>query len=211
MSLTYHKFRKQLVCHYCGYYLPIPSECPDCGSPDINTRGFGTEKIEDELKPLFPGKRIERMDLDTTQMCIRDRFYAALVCSLSDIPPENVNLKEIVQLLDEKPVVLPQSLELWKWIADYYCCTLGDVFRAALPAGLKLESKSKVTVTESDEEHISVSYTHLDVYKRQGGHCVKLWCCFADDRHLKHFLCLHLFHLLDLSPNFSSRTVLPWT
>ena len=82
------------------------------------------------------------------------KFYAALVCSLSDIPPENVNLKEIVQLLDEKPVVLPQSLELWKWIADYYCCTLGDVFRAALPAGLKLESKSKVTVTESDEEHI---------------------------------------------------------
>lgn len=67
VSLTFHKFRKQLVCHYCGYFLPNPSECPDCGSPDINTRGFGTEKIEDELKPLFPGKRIERMDMDTTR------------------------------------------------------------------------------------------------------------------------------------------------
>jgi primosomal protein N' (replication factor Y) (superfamily II helicase) len=80
------------------------------------------------------------------------KFYAALVLSLSENPPQHVELKEIVQLLDEEPVVLPQNLELWKWMAGYYCCTLGDVFRAALPTGLKLESKSKIIVTGHDEE-----------------------------------------------------------
>jgi primosomal protein N' (replication factor Y) (superfamily II helicase) len=80
------------------------------------------------------------------------KFYAALVLSLSENSPENVELKEIVQLLDEKPVVLPQNLELWKWMAGYYCCSLGDVFRAALPTGLKLESKSKIILTGHQEE-----------------------------------------------------------
>jgi primosomal protein N' (replication factor Y) len=80
------------------------------------------------------------------------KFYAALVLALSETPPQNVELKEVVQLLDEDPVVYPQNLELWKWMADYYCCTLGDVFRAALPSGLKLESKSKILLTEEQEE-----------------------------------------------------------
>ncbi len=80
------------------------------------------------------------------------KYYAALVFSLSDTPPENIELKEIVQLLDDEPVVLPQNLELWKWMSDYYCCTLGDVFRAAIPTGLKLESKSKIILAADDEE-----------------------------------------------------------
>ncbi|HDR50537.1 MAG TPA: primosomal protein N', partial [Mariniphaga anaerophila] len=67
VSLTYHKYKKRLNCHYCGFSIAMPAECPECGSPEIKTRGFGTEKIEDELKPLFPGKHIERMDLDTTR------------------------------------------------------------------------------------------------------------------------------------------------
>jgi primosomal protein N' (replication factor Y) len=67
VSLTYHKYKKRLNCHYCGFSIAMPAECPECGSPEIKSRGFGTEKIEDELKPLFPGKRIERMDLDTTR------------------------------------------------------------------------------------------------------------------------------------------------
>ncbi|NOY96270.1 MAG: primosomal protein N' [Chlorobi bacterium] len=67
VSLTYHKFKKQLTCHYCGFYLKMPENCHDCGSPDIKTRGMGTEKIEDELKQLFPTARIARMDLDSTR------------------------------------------------------------------------------------------------------------------------------------------------
>jgi primosomal protein N' (replication factor Y) (superfamily II helicase) len=67
VSLTYHKIKKMLNCHYCGFSVSMPTVCPACGSPEIQTRGFGTEKIEDELRTLFPGKRIERMDLDTTR------------------------------------------------------------------------------------------------------------------------------------------------
>ncbi len=67
VSLTYHKYKKRLSCHYCGYSQPLPDTCDECGSTEIKTRGFGTEKIEDELKPLFPNARIDRMDLDTTR------------------------------------------------------------------------------------------------------------------------------------------------
>ncbi len=82
------------------------------------------------------------------------KFYAALVVSVSETKPENVGeLKAIHEILDEHPIVLPKNFELWHWIARYYCCTLGDVFRAALPTGLKLESKSKVFPTHSGEEH----------------------------------------------------------
>ncbi|RIH64126.1 primosomal protein N' [Mariniphaga sediminis] len=81
------------------------------------------------------------------------KFYAALVFSLSQSAPQNIETKEIIQLLDEEPVVLHQNFELWKWMASYYCCTLGDIFRAALPPGLKLESKSKIMLTGNEEEH----------------------------------------------------------
>ncbi|MCD6354430.1 MAG: primosomal protein N' [Prolixibacteraceae bacterium] len=82
------------------------------------------------------------------------KFYAALVVALNTKKPENVEVKEIQQLLDEHPVVLPKNLELWNWMAKYYCCTLGDVFRAALPSGLKLESKSKIGLTGAEWEEV---------------------------------------------------------
>ena len=75
------------------------------------------------------------------------KIYAALVVSVTQQKPANIETKEIQQILDEQPVVLPGNLELWKWMAKYYCCTLGDVFRAALPSGLKMESHSKIFVT----------------------------------------------------------------
>lgn len=67
VSLTYHKYKKQLNCHYCGYYIPMPPSCHDCGTPDLKTRGMGTEKIETELKELFPSARVGRMDIDSTR------------------------------------------------------------------------------------------------------------------------------------------------
>lgn len=67
VSLTYHKTGNQLVCHYCGFTTKVPDRCPACHSTDIKTRGFGTEKIEEELQLLFPELRISRMDLDTTR------------------------------------------------------------------------------------------------------------------------------------------------
>ena len=67
VSLTYHRQLNQLTCHYCGATYGVPTECPCCGSTDLRTRGFGTEKIEEQLREVFPEARIARMDLDTTR------------------------------------------------------------------------------------------------------------------------------------------------
>ena len=66
ISLTYHKNMNYLSCHYCGYTMKVPEVCPCCESKDIRGRGYGTEKIEDEIRSIFPEARIARMDLDTT-------------------------------------------------------------------------------------------------------------------------------------------------
>ncbi|MBO5549267.1 MAG: primosomal protein N' [Prevotella sp.] len=67
VSLTYHRQLNQLTCHYCGYTYRVPTECPCCGSTDLRTRGYGTEKIEEQVREAFPEAHIARMDLDTTR------------------------------------------------------------------------------------------------------------------------------------------------
>ena len=67
VSMTYHKKLNQLVCHYCGHTVTTPSTCKACGSPALSTQGFGTEKIEEEIKLMFPDAKVSRMDLDTTR------------------------------------------------------------------------------------------------------------------------------------------------
>ena len=67
VSLTFHKGLNQLTCHYCGYTYQVPRVCPACEGTDLRHRGFGTEKIEDDIKALFPEARVARMDLDTTR------------------------------------------------------------------------------------------------------------------------------------------------
>lgn len=67
VSLTYHKHKNVLSCHYCGYYTPPMGSCPKCGSNRLKMVGFGTEKIEDELSILFPQAKVQRLDLDTTR------------------------------------------------------------------------------------------------------------------------------------------------
>ncbi len=67
VSLTLHRNLNQLSCHYCGYTYQVPTECPACGCKELQTRGYGTEKIEDQVRDIFPEARISRMDLDTTR------------------------------------------------------------------------------------------------------------------------------------------------
>lgn len=67
VSLTYHQFKNQLRCHYCGYQTPMIKNCSACGSVELDSKGFGTEQIEDETKKLFPDFKVARMDLDTTR------------------------------------------------------------------------------------------------------------------------------------------------
>ena len=67
VSLTLHKNANLLTCHYCGFTYPVPDVCPNCESTELRGRGYGTEKIEDQLREIFPQARIARMDLDTTR------------------------------------------------------------------------------------------------------------------------------------------------
>lgn len=67
VSLTYHKGLNQLTCHYCGYTYQVPRSCPACESVELMNRGFGTERIEDNIKEIFPQAKVARMDLDTTR------------------------------------------------------------------------------------------------------------------------------------------------
>ncbi len=67
VSLTYHQYRNQLRCHYCGYQSAMVTQCMACGSSELDTKGFGTEQIETEVKLLFPDYKVARMDLDTTR------------------------------------------------------------------------------------------------------------------------------------------------
>ncbi len=67
VSLTYHQYRNQLRCHYCGYNTAMLQNCQACGSNELDSKGFGTEQIEEEVKALFPDHKVSRMDLDTTR------------------------------------------------------------------------------------------------------------------------------------------------
>jgi primosomal protein N' (replication factor Y) len=67
VNLTYHKGINKMICHYCGYSTTIPSQCGNCHSPGLKTKGFGTEKIEDEIKIVFPSARVARLDQDSTK------------------------------------------------------------------------------------------------------------------------------------------------
>lgn len=81
VSLTLHKSINLLTCHYCGYTYPVPTECPNCGSTEIMGRGFGTEKIEDQIAAIFPEAKIARMDLDTTRT---RNAYERLIADFSE-------------------------------------------------------------------------------------------------------------------------------
>ena len=65
-ALTYHSKNHRLMCHHCGYSIPMPEQCPECGSTQLHFTGVGTQKVEEELTALFPGIRVLRMDADTT-------------------------------------------------------------------------------------------------------------------------------------------------
>lgn len=86
VSLVYHKATHSLRCHYCGYSIPVPAECPACHSTHLTMKGFGTERVEEDLSILFPEARVARMDLDSTMQKNR---YAQL---LSDFEERRIDI-----------------------------------------------------------------------------------------------------------------------
>ena len=86
VSLVYHKATNSLRCHYCGYSVPVPTECPACHSSSLKMKGFGTERIEDDLSILFPEARIARMDLDSTMQ--KNRYLEII----NDFEDHNIDI-----------------------------------------------------------------------------------------------------------------------
>lgn len=81
----------------------------------------------------------------------RKKFYTAIVVGFANLPPQGIDVKEVVVLLDTSPVVRHPQLQLWNWVADYYLAALGDVYKAAVPAGLKIESETHVEINPDFE------------------------------------------------------------
>lgn len=95
VSLTYHQKDAELRCHYCGHKEKVPKLCPGCSSTKVRTVGFGTEKLEDQLKIFFPTARIARMDLDTT------RAKNAYKEMIEDIEQGNVDILVGTQMISK--------------------------------------------------------------------------------------------------------------
>ena len=95
VSLTLHKTMNLLTCHYCGYTYTVPRQCPCCESKEIRGRGFGTEKVEDDIRDIFPEARIARMDLDTT------RSKSAYARIINDFSAGRTNLLVGTQMISK--------------------------------------------------------------------------------------------------------------
>ena len=111
---------------YVDVILPLPLP-----------RSFTYSLPEDGMEDIQPGCRV-------VVPFGRKKYYTAIVCNVHYCPPEGYEVKEITTVLDTSPVLLPFQFKFWEWLADYYLCTQGDVYKAALPSGLKLESETIV-------------------------------------------------------------------
>lgn len=119
---------------YAEVLLPLP------------LTGFFTYKVPDMMaEAIRPGCRV-------VVPFGRTKFYTGIVAGLTPRRPEGFETKEISQLLNSEPIVRHPQMKFWEWIADYYLCSQGEVFRAAVPAGLKLESETVVEVNPDFEE-----------------------------------------------------------
>ena len=84
------------------------------------------------------------------------KMYTAVVLRIHDCEPQDYEVKPVMEVLDEVPAVLPSQLKLWKWVSQYYLCSLGEVYKAAIPSGMKLESESVVSLNADFESAVSL-------------------------------------------------------
>jgi primosomal protein N' (replication factor Y) len=112
----------------------------------LAVEGTFTYVVPESLtEKIFPGSRV-------LVSFGKKRIYTAIVHSLHNTPPDGFTPKPIMDVLDEKPVVSSQQIQLWDWMSSYYMCTPGEVMRAALPSGLRPESESRVRISVSYED-----------------------------------------------------------
>ncbi|MCK5137286.1 MAG: primosomal protein N' [Bacteroidales bacterium] len=107
----------------------------------LAVEGTYTYSVPDELADkISPGSRV-------LVSFGKKRIYIAIIHSLNTTPPDGFTPKSIIDVMDEKPLVTQQQLQLWEWMSSYYMCTLGEVMRATLPSGLRPESESRVRIS----------------------------------------------------------------
>jgi primosomal protein N' (replication factor Y) len=132
------------------------------------------------LLPLaIPGKLTYRVPQELNELVIsgkrvvvqvgKRKLYTGIIVDITEEVPIGYEVKYILSVLDDVPIINAKQLEFWKWISDYYLCTLGEVMKAALPAALKLESESKISLSENyesvsvidSEEQIIINYLEV--------------------------------------------------
>ena len=107
---------------------------------------YYTYRIPEELQPgMYPGCRV-------IVPFGRKKYYTAIVVYIHPYAPADYETKDILTLLDESPILRRPQLKFWEWIAEYYLCSVGDVYKAALPSGLKLESETLISPNPDYEE-----------------------------------------------------------
>lgn len=125
-----------------------------------------TYRVPQNLKEgIEPGKRV-------IVQFGKKKIYTALIHTIHQTPPKAYTAKYLLEILDEQPIVYGHQLEFWDWVADYYCAPIGSVMDAALPANLKLESETQVTINEDEqaitEELDEKEWAILEALREQG-------------------------------------------
>ena len=172
VSLTYHQYKKQLRCHYCGFHNFVPQECVACSSTALDTKGFGTQQIEEEFKELFPDHKIARMDLDTTR---GKNSYATLIEKVDTGAIDClVGTQMLTKGLDFRNVVLvgvmsaDSMLNFPDFRAHERCFQL--LTQVAGRAG-RTDEVGKVLIQSYNPEHVILqqvsTYDYATMYKQQ--------------------------------------------
>jgi primosomal protein N' (replication factor Y) len=113
---------------------------------------------KDDLNNLQPGMRV----------CVqfgKRKLHTALIVNIHQNPPEHYKTKPIVTLLDKSPVIFPWQIKFWNWIAEYYMCTAGEIYNAAIPNGLRPEGQTQVYVSELPESGIDLNSSEENIYR----------------------------------------------
>ena len=142
---------------YAEVILPVPVRTSFTYLVPVHLK----DKIRAGIRVLVPfGKR---------------KLYSGIVSGISSRKPEYKDIKTIDSVLDEKPVVSSVQISFWNWIADYYMCTVGEVYRAALPAGLRLESETRIMLAEGEiERQVLNSEEEMLISRLQGKGSLRL-------------------------------------
>lgn len=118
--------------------------------------GTFTYRLPDNAVSVYPGMRVivpfgER------------KFYTGIIYKLTETAPPGIAIKELGEIIDDYPIVTPKQFTLWEWMADYYQVTLGEIYKAAVPAGLKIESETKITLREDFEAKAKLTSKQLHI------------------------------------------------